>query len=640
MQLMYGQKLQVRIESGLVQDLAILVDRAEGMLRSGTLSGFNPLGPVTLVTNGTNWITLAEATRQGFALKALQIGTYNPNAATVALLFRIDSDPAFMRKVMGGGEPIHYVDGEGWSFGSGGAGGGAVIPTDALIGSGSILIDGGGSPALATVMLSAGGSIIIDGAALVLDVVLMFPAGELVIGGGADIRTPFYLVPDGGLLIDGAAIAAFTLAPSGGVLIGGAAMWSDPWHLWTFNEGPGFGTANDTGVGPHEAWPSDNSWTNSSLDYVPGGNAYALRLEGLTGGISTPASSFTFDDDFFLCGRVRITWPGTGAPDNYNLFTWVQINGLSVDIDTLGAFSVRWNGSSVTYTIPSWPPSTAWIRWAVRRTKATNSVELLLDGAVVATGTIASDPPTGFRYDMGFTSGNSTTMDVDDLRVYGRLVDDAEYATILGSAPLGALSFDGGDNVALASSVEATPFSMSCWIQLANTSAKQPIAGGGFFCWAVYLDGSPLTLKLGRLGSSETTFAGATISDMAKHHVVITFDGSTAKCYLDGALIATNSYSFTPSSGSYQLAAYGTGGEKLIGKMADFRLYSTVISGADVTAIYNSGAPTLTDATAGYTKRVWYKMTEGSGTTLGDSSGNSNTGTFGAGAAAPTWSTF
>ena len=70
------------------------------------------------------------------------------------------------------------------------------------------------------------------------------------------------------------------------------------------------------------------------------------------------------------------------------------------------------------------------------------------------------------------------------------------------------------------------------------------------------------------------------------------------------------------------------------GKLDEFALYNSTLSASDITAIYNSGAPANQ---AGDSNLVAYwRMEEGAGTSIGDSSSNSNTATLTNG---PTFST-
>ena len=143
------------------------------------------------------------------------------------------------------------------------------------------------------------------------------------------------------------------------------------------------------------------------------------------------------------------------------------------------------------------------------------------------------------------------------------------------------------------------------------------------------------------------------------HHVALTYDGSYIKGYVDGvedySAAETRAINYAAdSSGRDQLeigrGPYVSQAEGLIDEVA---IFDTALSGADITAIYNNGAPrdlTLagsydTDRTANL-KGYWRMGDDSSDTatsggsiaTITDSSGNGNDATQGTASAQPTFS--
>ncbi len=100
------------------------------------------------------------------------------------------------------------------------------------------------------------------------------------------------------------------------------------------------------------------------------------------------------------------------------------------------------------------------------------------------------------------------------------------------------------------------------------------------------------------------------------YHIVGTYDGQNLKIYVNGNLAGSTAYTGGIGSNSSNLAIGGTSGVYLFdGKLDDARIYNRALSPAEVSQLYN-WAP----GPVGY-----WKMDEGSGTTISDSSVNSYT---------------
>jgi len=119
------------------------------------------------------------------------------------------------------------------------------------------------------------------------------------------------------------------------------------------------------------------------------------------------------------------------------------------------------------------------------------------------------------------------------------------------------------------------------------------------------------------------------------YHIVLTSDGSgtnrLTKCYVDGSLVSTSSQSDIASSKEVAPSS----GTPSFGNLAGFLFYeytvdqwatwSEALSAAEVAEIYTN-TPDLTQDAGNYVSSArlqrYYKMDEGSGTSLADSSGN------------------
>jgi hypothetical protein len=140
-------------------------------------------------------------------------------------------------------------------------------------------------------------------------------------------------------------------------------------------------------------------------------------------------------------------------------------------------------------------------------------------------------------------------------------------------------------------------------------------------------------------------------------HLVITLTNSgsgnaTPVLYVDGSAIAATIYNqiaevkseaFTTSDNLYIGALNNNGSlaQTVTGNIDDFAIWSVALDADAVAAIYNSGSPTdLTQDSGNYDNSSslvgYWKMEEGTGTTVADSSTNSNTGTL---SGDPQWDT-
>ena len=133
---------------------------------------------------------------------------------------------------------------------------------------------------------------------------------------------------------------------------------------------------------------------------------------------------------------------------------------------------------------------------------------------------------------------------------------------------------------------------------------------------------------------------------LAWHHVVATWSDATGDdeliVYVDGSqdLVSVNTVTglgtFSGTPVNLRLGhgmAHGTGNLLMEGNINDVAIWSSVLTAAEVAAIYNSGVPTeLTTDSGDYASSDdlvgYWKFDSGSGTTIVDSSTNSNTGSL------------
>src|SRR5512132_918905 len=238
------------------------------------------------------------------------------------------------------------------------------------------------------------------------------------------------------------------------------------------------------------------------------------------------------------------------------------------------------------------------------------------------------------------------------------------------AAPDNALQLDGVNDYvtfgSAAGSLGASQFTLEAWFMRAGASGVSVGTGTGGLSGALPLvtkgraeADSPANLNMNYFlgldaatnklvadfedtaggGNHPVSAASGTLvaSPNVWHHAAASYDGSVWRLYLDGKLDrAVSVGSFTPESTSIQHAAIGsaltsTGSAAgfFAGQIDEVRIWNVARTGAQIRANKDSEAPTPTTGLRGQ----WH-LDEGSGTSAGDSSGQSVTGALVGG---PTW---
>lgn len=184
------------------------------------------------------------------------------------------------------------------------------------------------------------------------------------------------------------------------------------------------------------------------------------------------------------------------------------------------------------------------------------------------------------------------------------------------SANVNSGSYDGtNDKTQLGSGVTlaAGASSISCWFK---ADAFGGVTVGQLASANAYirvLNSTTIRVQTNVTG----TFKDYTVPTMSTgtwYNLIITRDGSNlTHVYLDGTESSSGGQSQTDPLTIDQVAAYwdGLNGLMFDGKISDLRIYNSILSGADITAIQTNSATTATPV-------LWYKINEGSGTTVID----------------------
>jgi len=173
--------------------------------------------------------------------------------------------------------------------------------------------------------------------------------------------------------------------------------------------------------------------------------------------------------------------------------------------------------------------------------------------------------------------------------------------------------------------------SVSLWAKLGTYSYTETIFNsridGDNYLWCFYHGGTNQTrFEMKGNGTEETLMTTTAVENNGWHHFAFTWDssGNTSAFYVDGSSVDTGTapaFNGTIDEIEFGKRRYTAWGE-FAGNMNDIALFNDVLTSVEVTAIYNSGVPKDESSHSGLVG--YWKMEENTGTTVADSSSNSN----------------
>jgi hypothetical protein len=185
-------------------------------------------------------------------------------------------------------------------------------------------------------------------------------------------------------------------------------------------------------------------------------------------------------------------------------------------------------------------------------------------------------------------------------------------------------------------------FTISWWMRASETGANGQVFSfgnsGGFATMGFGLNQAGGTKPLLIYGNSRNVrwVADAKQDDDAWHHWLLFMDASDpngARLYIDGDVItveAVNAFNTTPTFGNLEIGRDAWAYSEMY--INDFAVFTGDKTG-DASDHHNSGTPT--DLSGEDDLHLYYKFEENTGTSVADSSTNSNDGTL---VNSPTWS--
>ena len=205
-----------------------------------------------------------------------------------------------------------------------------------------------------------------------------------------------------------------------------------------------------------------------------------------------------------------------------------------------------------------------------------------------------------------------------------------------------AIDFDGSDDI-ITTTIDADSDVMSSttwsgWIKPNGSAAGFQVIFGmedGGWDRALMIENG-VDLIMGKTTGSWTT--SATVVAGQWQHVVVIYDDGPMRFYYNGTeYVSTDTEGSHTSSGTFTIGGNQTQAQNQInyyrGLIDEVAVWDEALSASEITALYNSGAGLDASSNSGdYTSSSnlvgYFKMNEGSGTTISDSSGNGASGTL------------
>ena len=201
------------------------------------------------------------------------------------------------------------------------------------------------------------------------------------------------------------------------------------------------------------------------------------------------------------------------------------------------------------------------------------------------------------------------------------------------------LDFDGTDDYVNMGNVLnlTSAISIETWIKTDGLGSRQTIAGKGYpntgepyYQYHVEIRaGGEIYFPLSLNGTRQTTETSATINASQWYHIACVYDGSTIKVYIDGVEESSSnaSGSISTYSTSFYLGAYSGHSSSNVGNfdgiMDEVRIWNDARTVAEIREYMHKELAGNESGLVAY-----YKMSNGTGTSLTDNSSNSNTGTL------------
>lgn len=189
-----------------------------------------------------------------------------------------------------------------------------------------------------------------------------------------------------------------------------------------------------------------------------------------------------------------------------------------------------------------------------------------------------------------------------------------------------------GQAVTSANSLPAGPFTLASWVQLRDASAANRAFFGGSVAGGPalrYNSGGRVIVFYVDGGSTIVATQAPGLEPFRWYHVAATWDGTTARIYIDGSLAASAAYA-TPFTSVPVRIGSDSAGNVFSGRIDDSVVWARALTADEIDAVWRLGP-------VAYPSNAFldYRYDDVSATAIADLSGTANTGTL---SATPGWS--
>ena len=163
-----------------------------------------------------------------------------------------------------------------------------------------------------------------------------------------------------------------------------------------------------------------------------------------------------------------------------------------------------------------------------------------------------------------------------------------------------SLEFDGtADYIDVSTVSLGTTQSLSWWIYRDSSSTQECPFGdttSGLSDMLVYMNGLTLYYRVGGTSLAWTNALSSALTNQKWCNIVITRDGASAKLYLNSTFVSEQTLTGGDITAAVQVdrigaSSAGTPAFYINGKMSNIALFTSELSQAQITALYNSGTP-------------------------------------------------
>ena len=343
-------------------------------------------------------------------------------------------------------------------------------------------------------------------------------------------------------------------------------------------------------------------------------------------------------------GDVVVTGPGYNAAATF----------LSVDVNANGTprtatYSVPapaggWaNGSNGTYTIALQASQVSDVAGNFAAAQNVGSFQVAVPTPTptpTPTGsyasTVLSDSPLAY-YRLGEASGTAAADGSGNGHAgsYSGAVTLGAAGLVSGSDTAADFS-GGGVSAAGGASFDTPAVTFEAWVRPAwapNGVSYYPVVGGlrdgTATRFSVHIAPDYSSVVVWNGSTAVFLSPGGAVGQNVATHLAVTFDGSSYRLYVNGALADAKAGSLGAASGlSLRVGSGGSTGEPFVGRIDEAALYGYALTAVRVQAHYIAGQTTYRSTVLSDSPLAYYRLGEASGTAAADGSGNGHAGSY------------